>query len=477
MTQQLQQSIKLLQLSSLELNAYIEQELEKNPLLTVEEQEESESAQEEGGESAESPEQEEGAGGEPSAVDAKAPETQDWEEGAGEQDAPAYAGGSGDESRMRTHSGGEETEGFESFGASETTLREHLLGQLFATESDSAMRLIGQHLIDLVDEDGYIKEDTSGLTGQLGCEPELIEEAFALLQGFEPSGICARTLRECLSVQLRDKNRLDPAMERLLEHLDWVAGGDIAALSKACGVDGEDIREMCAEIRALNPRPGNGFTHEPVQAVVPDVLLRRTRNGWQVELNQAALPRVLVNRRYYAQLSSRTRDKAEKKYITDQLASANWLVKALDQRAHTILKVSTEIVSQQSDFIREGIQFLRPLTLREVAAVTDLHESTVSRVTSGKFMATPRGTFELKYFFNASLANTSGGDNYSNKSVQHLIREMIEKEPPGDPLSDEAIAIALQARGIEVARRTVAKYRDILRIPSSSQRRKKHRAG
>jgi RNA polymerase sigma-54 factor len=301
----------------------------------------------------------------------------------------------------------------------------------------------------------------------------MIEETFALLHTFDPPGVCARSLSECLSIQLRDRNRLDPAMEKLLQHLDLVAKGDIAGLSKFCGVDEEDIRDMCTEIRALNPRPGSGFQHETVQAIVPDVFLKRAKGGgWQVELNASVLPRVLVNRRYMAQISSKTRDKQEKKYLSDQLASANWLIKALDQRAQTIIKVSTEIVAQQDAFFRQGIRYLRPLTLREVAAAVELHESTVSRVTTAKYMATPRGTYELKYFFNASIQNADGGEGYSNKTVQYLIKEMVDKEKPGEILSDDTIAEELKARGIDVARRTVAKYRDLMHIPSSSVRRR-----
>jgi RNA polymerase sigma-54 factor len=261
-------------------------------------------------------------------------------------------------------------------------------------------------------------------------------------------------------------------MKSLLEHLDLVARNDVKGLSKLCGVGEEDVKEMCAEIRVLNPRPASQFQHETVQAVIPDVFLRRVGKVWQVELNSATLPRVLVNRRYYAKVYGKTNDKKEKKYLSEQHASANWLVKSLDSRAQTILKVATEIVKQQDAFFLHGIRYLRPLTLKEVADAVELHESTVSRVTSNKYISTLRGTYEFKYFFNASVGNADGGEGYSNKTVQYLIKELIDQEKPGAILSDDAIAEKLNERGIELARRTVAKYRELMKIPSSAVRKK-----
>lgn len=473
MTQQLQQSIKLLQLSSQELAEYVDQELEKNPLLMAEEEapaepetgEGAETAEEQGGEFTEE-------GDAPVAVDDARQNEQDWQGDEGEAGGAEFTyeayGSSG-----RAVEDGEQSR---DFAASEVTLRDHLNNQLQMAVTEPAIRIIGQHLIDLVDESGYIKDDLSTLAEQLGGDDALIEAAFAVLHTFDPPGVCARTLKECLAIQLQDKNRLDPAMQAMLEHLDLVADHRVSELSHLCGVDAEDINDMCAELRALNPRPGILFQHMELQAVVPDVILRRVRGDrWQVELNAATLPRVLVNRPYYAQLSAKTLDKQERKYVTDQLAVANWLIKALDQRAQTILKVSTEIVAQQDAFFRHGIKYLRPLTLREVAAATGLHESTVSRVTNSKFMATPRGTFELKYFFNASVQSASGGEGYSNKAVQYLIKELVEGEVAESPLSDDAIAEKLKEKGVEVARRTVAKYREIMGIPSSSERRKRNK--
>lgn len=469
MTQQLQQSIKLLQMSSQELAEYLEQELEKNPLLTVEE-DDKESASSEEGQAEEGSETAASEASEtPAEVDTATSEQQEsWEEDGG------YEPDLSSEPRTHSRMNDEYDEGTEAFAVSEVSLREHLLKQFSVIVQDPVMLLVGQHLIDLVDDAGYIKDDLSSLKEQLGCDDALIEATFAKLHTLDPSGVCARSLPECLSIQLADKDHLDPAMKCLLEHLDWVAAGKFAELVKCCGVDMEDVKDMCAELRTLNPRPGLAFQNDDVQAVVPDVLLKSLRNGrWQVELNPAVLPRVLINRPYYALVNAKSRDRAEKKYITDQLAVANWLIKALDQRANTLLKVATEIVAQQDMFLHHGIRYLKPLTLKEVAATTGLHESTVSRITTSKFMMTPRGTFELKYFFNASLAQSGGGEGISNKSVQFMIKEIVDEEAPSAPLSDDAIAAELKARGIEIARRTIAKYRDILKIPSSSQRRKK----
>ncbi len=460
MTQQLQQSIKLLQMSSLEVAEFVEQELERNPLLAAEEEEPEkteESKQEEGKEET-GGEAEQGASYE---------EEDNRDYGESGFDSEQY------EPRIKTRdSNWEEGQGFESFAASEKTLREFLLEQLNLVVTDPVKRIIGQHLIDLVDESGYIKEDTGSITSLLDCPDGLIEETFSILQSFEPSGVCARNLSECLAIQLRDKNRLDPAMATLLCNLDLVAKNDVKDLSRICGVDEDDIREMCAEIRALNPRPAMGFQHEEVHAVIPDVFLRSSGDMWHVELNSAVLPRVLVNRRYYARIYGKTHDKKEKKYLSEQLASANWLVKALDSRAQTILKVATEIVKQQDNFFRYGIKYLRPLTLKEVADAVELHESTVSRVTNNKFISTLRGTYEFKYFFNASIQSSGGGEGYSNKSVQYIIKELIAQEQPGAILSDDAIMEKLKERGIELARRTVAKYRELMKIPSSSVRKK-----
>jgi RNA polymerase sigma-54 factor len=295
-----------------------------------------------------------------------------------------------------------------------------------------------------------------------------------VVQGFEPVGVAARDVRECLMLQLKDRDRCDPAMMALLDNLDLLARRDLAALRKLCGVDDEDLRDMIAEIRALTPRPGAAFGGEPAQPVAPDVFVREGPGGlWNVELNTDTLPRLLVDQRYHARIAGGARSEQDKVFVTDCLASANWLIKSLDQRAKTILKVASEIVRQQDGFLAFGVEHLRPLNLKTVAEAIGMHESTVSRVTSNKYMATPRGLFEMKFFFTSSIASTSGGEAHSAESVRHRIKQMIEAErAEADVLSDDRIVEILKEGGIDIARRTVAKYREALRIPSSVERRR-----
>ncbi len=291
------------------------------------------------------------------------------------------------------------------------------------------------------------------------------------MKRFDPVGLFCRDLPECLAVQLAERNRLDPAMQSLLENLELLAKRDLRRLMKLCGVDAEDLGDMIAEIRALDPKPASRFDFPPAQALVPDVLLRRATDGsWLLELNPETMPRVLVNRAFHPRIALRGREE-DRSFLADRLQSANWLVKSLQQRAETILKVAAEVVARQDEFFRHGVGHLRPLTLRDVADEVEMHESTVSRVTSNKSIATPRGTFELKYFFTAALAGTSG-ESHSAEAVRHRIRALVHAEPADAVLSDKAIALALRAEGIDIARRTVAKYREALRIPDSSQRRR-----
>jgi len=285
--------------------------------------------------------------------------------------------------------------------------------------------------------------------------------------------VCARNLTECVALQLRERDRFDPAMQALVAHLDLVAKRDLAALRRTCGVDEEDLTEMIAEIRRLNPKPGLAFGSTLVQPIVPDVFVRAGADGgWTVELNSDSLPKVLVNQRYYAEIAGTARSAAEKTYLADCLQTASWLIRALDQRARTILKVATEIVRQQDGFFVHGVQHLRPLNLKTVADAIGMHESTVSRVTANKYMATNRGIFELKYFFTSAIAAADGGEAHSAEAVRHRIKQLIDAERPDAVLSDDTIVDRLRAAGIDIARRTVAKYREAMRIPSSVQRRR-----
>jgi RNA polymerase sigma-54 factor len=285
--------------------------------------------------------------------------------------------------------------------------------------------------------------------------------------------VCARNLTECLAIQLKERDRFDPAMAALVAHLDLLAKRDLAALRKLCGVGEEDILDMVAEIRRLNPKPGLAFGSTLVQPIVPDVFVRPGPDGgWLVELNSDTLPKVLINQRYHAQVSKSARNDKEKSYFADCLQTATWLVRALDQRAKTILKVSSEIVRQQDAFFDKGVQHLRPLNLKTIADAISMHESTVSRVTANKYMATNRGIFELKYFFTTAIAAADGGESHSAEAVRHRIRQLVDAETTADVLSDDTIVEKLRAAGIEIARRTVAKYREAMHIPSSVQRRR-----
>lgn len=486
MTAQLQQSIKLLQLSSLELSEFVAAEMEQNPFLNRDEGEGAPAAGDDIQGEQEVSERAATGRDEDDVVQFGETHSNNWDEGVTSMlDAPREAfwddaeGGTYTPS-AQAHSGGNyvdiESEGFESRHSETVTLQGHLREQLQVDIADPVQRLIGLHLIDLVDERGYLPEDyLATVTEALGCAEEEVEAVLTKLQHFDPIGVFARNLQECLAIQLREQDRLDPAMEKMLSRLDLMAAGDAKQLAKFCGVEAEDIPLMFAEIRALNPKPGYSFGSEVVQAVVPDVLLRRVSGGkgWQVELNADALPRVLVNRQYFTRISESARRKEDKKYLSEQLAHANWLTKALDQRAQSILKVATEIVRQQDAFFKYGVRYFKPLTLKDISQAVDVHESTVSRVTTQKYLSTGSAVYELKYFFSSSVGSTDGdGELHSSETVKHHIREMIDAENPKAILSDDTIAERLQEQGIDVARRTVAKYREAMDIPASPVRRR-----
>ena len=486
MTPQLMQAIKLLQLSNLDLAAYVDAELERNPLLDRADGEEH-------GEAAERADAEPSAGDwlevdlDPSRssietrlgteLDNVFPDDRPAEPVAAPAaiDQPAGADPyvtSWSNVGAGGHAGDGDTS-FESFVAADISLADHLESQLAVAIQDPRERLIGHFLIDLVDEAGYISGSIAEIAERLSAEIAEVERILAILQSFEPSGVCARSLKECLAIQLAEQNRLDPAMAALLDHLDLLARRDIAALKRHCGVDDDDLAEMIREVRNLNPKPGLSFGSTPVQPVVPDVLLRSAPDGnWIVELNPDTLPRVLVNQSYFARVSQTARSDADKSFLADAMQTASWLTRSLEQRARTILKVATEIVRQQDAFFALGVQYLRPLNLKTVADAIGMHESTVSRVTANKYMATSRGVFELKYFFTASIASSGGGEAHSAEAVRHRIRQMIDAEAVDAVLSDDTIVVRLREAGIEIARRTVAKYREGMRIASSVERRR-----
>ncbi|MBS0335201.1 MAG: RNA polymerase factor sigma-54 [Proteobacteria bacterium] len=477
-TPQLQQAIKLLQLSNLELEAFVDAELERNPLLQRDEGERDPEADLPDTAQAEvyaDRMDDAGARGE---LDAARDDASPGEEVTGDADrAPgaADAGASVDWSKAGRGGAFEDSEGLEGVLRHEKTLAEHLADQLSASGLSSAEMAVGAVLIDSVDEGGYLRADLAETAERLGCGRELVERVLDVLQGFEPVGVCARNLAECLAIQLRDRDRFDPAMAALVGNLELLARRDLPALKRLCGVDDEDLREMIAEVRALTPKPGAGFGGEPAQTVVPDVYVREGLGGlWHVELNSETLPRLLVDQRYHARVSGQARTDQEKTFVTDCLAQASWLVKSLDQRAKTILKVSSEIVRQQDAFLAYGVEHLRPLNLKTVADAIGMHESTVSRVTSNKYLATPRGVFEMKFFFTSAIQSADGGEAHSAESVRHKIRQLIDTEAhERDVHSDDTIVEILKEAGVDIARRTVAKYREAMRIPSSVERRRR----
>ncbi len=485
MTPQLQQAIKLLQLSNLELSDYVESELEQNPLL------EREDSAADGDRDAAEAGAGTGSGDEAYTADDESGDPPDSHDLATAEALPAgdqapldtdYDGDGGDDwpaAAPAFENWGEGGGAFEGSRAPldqrlsrEASLRDRLLEQLHLDLDDPTDRIIGVHLIDQLDEAGYLTADLDPLADLLGCERARIESALARMQRFEPTGIFARDLRECLALQLAERDRLDPAMAALLDNLDLLARRDKAKLKRLCGVDDEDLSDMVVEIKTLSPKPAAAFDHRVAEPVVPDILVRRRARGWFIELNSETLPRVLVNREYYAQVSAQVREKAERAYLAERLQSANWLVKALHQRATTVLKVAEEIVRQQEDFLRKGLQYLRPLTLQQIADAIDMHESTVSRVTTNKYMSTPRGIYGLKYFFTSSIAGVGDAAAHSAEAVRQRIKDLIDAERADGVLSDDSIMERLRADGIDIARRTVAKYREAMRIPSSVQRRR-----
>jgi len=481
MTPQLLQAIKLLQLSHLDLTAYVENEIERNPLLERDvgelpngEREDAENAVAAAEEPADwlSDEFETSRGALEKNLDTDLENVFPDEPGAGQPRAEERPQAFSDWSRSGP-SGRDDDYNLEAFVAFEPTLADHLAEQLMLATSDPAERLIGQYLIDLVNEAGYVVGDCAEVADKLGASAQKVEAVLARLQTFSPPGICARNLAECLAIQLKERDRFDPAMQALVAHLDLLAKRDFALLLRLCGVDEDDLADMIAEIRRLDPKPGIRFGSSAVQSVVPDVFVQEGSDGsWLVELNTDALPKVLVNQAYFARVAKSASKEADKTYLGDCLQSATWLVRALDQRAKTILKVTTEIVRQQEAFLTHGVEHLRPLNLKTVAEAIGMHESTVSRVTANKSMATPRGTFELKFFFTSAIAAANGGEAHSAEAVRHRIKQLIDAEPARDVLSDDAIVEKLRAAGIDIARRTVAKYREAMRIPSSVQRRR-----
>lgn len=478
MTPQLQQAIKLLALSNLEIETFIAEELEKNPLLDAGGGEEREPA--------EAPEAEpaierDGPADSTELLDGGAATGEDSldvdftaETFHHDSAADSVGGLDGGLGLAGTGGGGglgEDGPDFDSFSAPDLSLADHLLAQAGAVV-DGADLFIAQHLIDQIDEAGYLTASLLDIATRLGVPLARVEAVLALIQTLDPTGVGARDLAECLALQAKEADRYDPCMAALIANLDLLARGELARLKRICNVDDEDMADMIRELRGYDPKPGCRFGGDPVASVTPDIFVAPRGVGWAVELNSATLPRVLVNRAYYAEVSAGPQDKSSKAWLSDMLASANWLVKALDQRQRTIIKVASEIVKQQEAFFRHGVSHLRPLTLRQIADAIEMHESTVSRVTSNKYLSCARGLFELKYFFTSAIQSADGGDAVSAEAVKSAIRALIQAEDPKKILSDDTLVEMLNSKGFDIARRTVAKYREAMGIGSSVQRRR-----
>ena len=485
MTPQLQQAIKLLQLSNIELSAFVEEQLESNPLL----------------ERGTGDENRRGEAGDVSLSDdsysdmefsapAAATETMDAPDHAMDTEATvadravsaaaADVGGSVDWSKSSSSGGS-----FNSTGdydaaantAAEISLQDALTEQLAMAAPEQNERLIGMHLIDHVDENGYLRASLSDIADRLGVSEMRVESVLTMMQSFDPVGAMARDLRECLAIQLREKGELDEPMNILLDNLRLIAGHDLPKLCKLCDVSRDGLMVLIDKIKALSPKPGLAFGSSASAVVEPDIFVREKPNGgWAVELNSDTLPRVLVNSRYYAEVCALTDDEETRTFMSECQSNASWLVKSLDQRARTILKVASEIVKYQDGFFAYGIDHMRPLNLKQIAEAIEMHESTVSRVTSNKYMATPRGTFELKYFFTAAIPSLGGGELHSAETVRHKIKILINEEALPNVLSDDKIVDLLRAQGIDIARRTIAKYRESMGIQGSVERRRQLKA-
>ncbi|MGX5805428.1 RNA polymerase factor sigma-54 [Bradyrhizobium sp. Arg314] len=487
MTPQLMQSIRLLQLTHVELERFIDEEIERNPLL-------------------ERAEPQDDAAGDQSQKSEAAPQKDpegDWFEGETEWSAEAisqkldsslenlFPDDPGTSERLGpdltaqwksaagSGTGAASSEGFDvgDMASAAVTLGEHVGEQIALASLGPGERLIAGELADGLDEAGYLRTDLDEIAARLGTDEAAVARVLGVCQTFEPAGLFARDLAECLSLQLAARDRFDPAMKALVANLELLARRDFQTLKRICGVDEEDLLDMLAEIRALDPRPGLAFSGGASDAIVADVEVRAANDGsWVVELNADTLPRVLVDNVYFARISRHAKDQAEKDFLAECLQNANWLTRSLDQRAKTILKVASEIVRQQDAFLVHGVRHLKPLNLRTVADAIGMHESTVSRVTANKYMLTPRGVFELRYFFTASIASAEGGEAHSSEAVRDRIKQMIDEEKAADVLSDDAIVDMLKESGVDIARRTVAKYREGMNIPSSVQRRREKRA-
>jgi len=483
MTPQLQQAIKLLALSNLEIETFIGEALESNPLLEAGEMSREAAAPDDDRQGATDKPREEAT------ADAL------MAEGRGEQDRPLDIAaetldrdrdtGDGERGENLAENWAENWGGAASAamggqgpsiderGAGSISLADFLYEQVGLASNDAAQEALARYLIGQIDEAGYLTMPLRDVALELDVPIADVEDALKIVHSLDPTGVGARDLAECLAIQAKEMDRFDPCMERLIENLDLIAKGSFAQLRRICSVDEEDFADMLSELRTYDPRPGLQYGAREGAAVVPDILIGRGPDkNWTINLNEATLPRLVVNRSYYLELREGSVDKESRSWLQEKLGDANWLIKALDQRQKTILKVAAEIVKQQAGFFHRGVSELKPLTLRTVAEEIEMHESTVSRVTSNKYLHCDQGTFELKYFFTSGVASAESEGGASSEAVKARIKALTDVEDPKKILSDDKLVDLLKAEGLDLARRTVAKYREAMGIGSSVQRRR-----
>jgi len=458
-TPQLQQAIKLLQLTRVELVDLIQDEIKENPLLELSEVDEGDEAEKDG---------------QPKNVGQKekTPEVKGEGEGNDDFDWESYL----ENYNLASYRGSLDTEekpSFESFISKKTTLGDHLIWQLRLSDVTEEEHQIGRWIIGNIDEDGYLKATIEEVARETGADEGRAEGVLKRIQQFDPVGVGARDLKECLLIQLRALEVRDPIADQIVSHyLPHLKNRNLQHIGKKLGISPERVMESMKLISELEPKPGRAFGADEARTIIPDVFVYKIEGDYVIALNEDEVPRLRINALYRNVLSTQSSaQEGDRKYIQDKLKSALWLIKSIYQRQKTIYKVTESIVKFQSEFLDKGVNYMKPLVLRDVADDIQMHESTISRATNNKYVHTPQGIFELKFFFNNSISSIRGED-YASESVKHLIKEIIARENPRNPFSDEKIAKVLRGYNINIARRTVAKYREALRILSSNERRK-----
>jgi RNA polymerase sigma-54 factor len=469
MTPQLQQAIKLLQLSRLELSQVISQEMSENPLLEEvgqesEQEQEEETLPAEGGEEGEGETKDLESEWERQGEELRS----QWEDYLGEDFARGKSAGT-------IENPTDDAPSYEQTLTRSPTLVDHLNNQLSLVRLSDREREIGQLIIGNIDENGYVRLSVEELSETSGAPVDQIESVLKIVQAFDPAGVAARDLRECLLIQVREKGIADPLVKAIIsEHLPLVEVRKYRAIAKALRVSLEDVIAAVKIMETLEPKPGRPFFSNEAQTIIPDVYVVKSEGEYQVLLNDDGLPKLHVSSFYRKMLTSQTDTSGSvKQYLNDHLKSAVWLIRSIEQRNRTIYKVARSIVNLQREFFERGIGHLKPLVLRQVAEDINMHESTISRVTTNKYMHTPHGLFELKFFFTNSVGPREGPEgDLSSVTVREIIRQMVVEEGSDHPLRDQEIVDRLKEKNIHIARRTVAKYRAELKIPSASRRRK-----